>query len=237
MEARIVIMDEPTSALSLHEVEDLYAIIRRLRDAGKAIVFISHKFEDIYEIAGPIHRAPRRADSSGEGSVAETKVDEIIRLMIGRSLTQMFPKVDVQPGEILLSVQGLSRTGVFKDVSFELRRGEILGFFGLVGAGRSEVMRAVFGIEAAGCRQDPRGRPRNDGLGSRTGHCTGHRLRSRGPAAAGHHPCHEHPGERNPADRGSARHADRFSTAAVRRPSRTNTAAAWRSRPQAGSRR
>ncbi len=147
-EARIVIMDEPTSALSLHEVEDLYAIIRRLRDSGKAIVFISHKFEDIYEIADRF-TVLRDGRFVGEGSVAETKVDEIIRMMIGRSLTQMFPKVDVQQGEVLLSAQGLSRTGVFKDVSFELHRGEILGFFGLVGAGRSEVMRAVFGIEAA----------------------------------------------------------------------------------------
>jgi rhamnose transport system ATP-binding protein len=146
-DARIVIMDEPTSALSLHEVEDLYVIIRRLRDAGKAIVFISHKFEDIYEIADHF-TVLRDGRFAGEGIVAETKVDEIIRMMIGRSLTQMYPKLAVQPGEVLLSVQGLSRTGVFKDVSFDLRKGEILGFFGLVGAGRSEVMRAVFGIEA-----------------------------------------------------------------------------------------
>jgi rhamnose transport system ATP-binding protein len=147
-DARIVIMDEPTSALSLHEVEELYAIIRRLRDTGKSVVFISHKFEDIYEIADRF-TVLRDGRFVGDGVVAETKVDEIIRLMIGRSLTQMFPKADVLPGEVILSVQGLSRTGVFKDVSFEVHRGEIVGFFGLVGAGRSEVMRAVFGIEAA----------------------------------------------------------------------------------------
>jgi rhamnose transport system ATP-binding protein len=147
-DARIVIMDEPTSALSLHEVEDLYAIIRRLRDSGKAVVFISHKFEDIYEIADRF-TVLRDGKFAGDGRVADTGVDEIIRMMIGRSLTEMFPKASVRPEETLLSVQGLSRTGVFKDVSFELRRGEILGFFGLVGAGRSEVMRAVFGIEAA----------------------------------------------------------------------------------------
>jgi rhamnose transport system ATP-binding protein len=147
-EARIVIMDEPTSALSLHEVEDLYAIIRRLKKAGTSIVFISHKFEDIYEIADRF-TVLRDGRFAGEGVVAETKVDDIIRMMIGRSLTQMYPKLAVQPGEVLLSVQGLSRTGVFKDVSFDLRKGEILGFFGLVGAGRSEVMRAVFGIDSA----------------------------------------------------------------------------------------
>lgn len=148
MEARIVIMDEPTSALTLREVEDLFAIVRRLRDAGKAVVFISHKFEDIYGIADRF-TVLRDGRFVGEGNVHETGVDEIIRMMIGRSLTQMFPKVDVEPGEIILAVNGLSRTGVFKDVSFELRKGEILGFFGLVGAGRSEVMRAIFGIEAA----------------------------------------------------------------------------------------
>jgi rhamnose transport system ATP-binding protein len=147
LEARIVIMDEPTSALSLREVRDLYAIIRRLRDSGTSVVFISHKFEDIYEIADRF-TVLRDGRLAGEGAVSDTKVDEIIRMMIGRSLDQMFPKTDVRPGRTLLSVQGLSRVGVFNDVSFELRQGEILGFFGLVGAGRSEVMRAVFGIEA-----------------------------------------------------------------------------------------
>jgi rhamnose transport system ATP-binding protein len=147
-DARIVIMDEPTSALSLREVDDLYKIIRRLKAAGRAIVFISHKFEDIYEIADRF-TVLRDGKLAGTGVVSETKMDEIIRMMIGRSLTQMFPKIPVEPGETLLEVRGLSRAGVFKDVSFSLRRGEILGFFGLIGSGRSEVMRAVFGIEAA----------------------------------------------------------------------------------------
>jgi rhamnose transport system ATP-binding protein len=148
LDARVVIMDEPTSALSMREVEDLYAIIRRMKQADRAIVFISHKFEDIYEIADRF-TVLRDGKLVGEGAVAVTKVDEIIRLMVGRSLTQMFPKLPVEPGEVVLAVEGLSRTGVFRDVSFQLRRGEILGFFGLVGAGRSEVMRAIFGIEAA----------------------------------------------------------------------------------------
>ena len=147
-DARIVIMDEPTSAFSLREVDDLYAIVRRLKAAGRAIVFISHKFEDIYEIADRF-TVLRDGKLAGTGAVAGTGMDEIIRMMIGRSLTQMFPKQNVQTGTKLLEVKGLSRTGVFKDVSFTLRRGEILGFFGLVGAGRSEVMRAVFGIEPA----------------------------------------------------------------------------------------
>jgi rhamnose transport system ATP-binding protein len=148
LDARIVIMDEPTSALSLREVEDVYAIIRRLKEDGRAIVFISHKFEDIYEIADRF-TVLRDGRFAGEGPVAGTAMDEIVRMMVGRSLTQMFPKVPVEPGGVLVKVEGLSRTGIFRDVSFELHSGEILGFFGLVGAGRSEVMQAVFGMEPA----------------------------------------------------------------------------------------
>ena len=146
LDARIVIMDEPTSALSLREVEDLYKIIRQLKTGGQAIVFISHKFEDIYEIAD-YFTVLRDGRYIGEGKVAETAMDTIVQMMVGRSLSQMYPKLSVQTGEIVLDVQGLSRTGIFKDVSFKLRKGEILGFFGLVGAGRSEVMQAIFGIE------------------------------------------------------------------------------------------
>jgi rhamnose transport system ATP-binding protein len=148
LDARIVIMDEPTSALSLREVEDLYKIIRHLRSEGQAIVFISHKFEDIYEIAD-YFTVLRDGRYIGEGIVAETEVDEIVRMMVGRSLDQMFPKTKVKLGDTILEVEGLAKTGIFKDISFDLHRGEILGFFGLVGAGRSEVMRAVFGIDTA----------------------------------------------------------------------------------------
>jgi rhamnose transport system ATP-binding protein len=148
LDAKIVIMDEPTSALSLREVEDLYKIIRQLKAAGQAIVFISHKFEDIYEIAD-YFTVLRDGRYIGEGKVAETEVDEIVRMMVGRSLDQMFPKSKVQLGDTILKIEGLSKTGIFKDISFDLRRGEILGFFGLVGAGRSEVMQAVFGIDTA----------------------------------------------------------------------------------------
>ncbi len=147
-EARIVIMDEPTSALSLREVEDLYQIVRRLKEAGRAVVFISHKFEDIYEIADTF-TVLRDGRLAGTGVVGRTEVDRIIHMMIGRPLNQMFPKAPARPGGTILAVEGLSRAGAFRDVSFELRRGEILGFFGLVGSGRSEVMRAVFGVEAA----------------------------------------------------------------------------------------
>ncbi len=147
LNARIVIMDEPTSALSLREVEDLYKIIRQLKAEGRAIVFISHKFEDIYEIAD-YYTVLRDGRYIGEGKVAGTEMDAIVRMMVGRSLSRMFPRKRARTGQMVLEVQGLSRAGVFKDVSFQLRRGEILGFFGLIGAGRSEVMQALFGIEA-----------------------------------------------------------------------------------------
>ena len=148
IDARIVIMDEPTSALTLREVEDLYKIIRRLKEEGKAIIFISHKFEEIFDICDT-YTVFRDGRMVGEGSVAEATVGGIISLMVGRSLDQLFPKGEVAIGEDVLEVEGLSRAGYFKDVSFNLRRGEILGFFGLIGAGRTEVMRVLFGIDAA----------------------------------------------------------------------------------------
>lgn len=143
--ADIIIMDEPTSAFSLRETEDLYKIIRQLKSEGKAIVFISHKFEDIYEIAD-YFTVLRDGKYIGEGSVSETDRDKIIRMMVGRPLTQMFPKINVKIGKTIIEVEHLSKENLFNDISFELHRGEILGFFGLIGAGRSELMETIFGI-------------------------------------------------------------------------------------------
>ena len=148
IDARIVIMDEPTSALTLREVEDLYKIVRRLRDEGKAIIFISHKFEEIFDICDT-YTVFRDGRKVGDGVVAEATVDGIIGQMVGRSLEALFPKSESSIGEDVLEVEGLCRTGVFKNVSFSLRKGEILGFFGLIGAGRTEVMRVLFGIDQA----------------------------------------------------------------------------------------
>jgi len=145
---KIVIMDEPTSALTLREVEHLYKIVRQLIADGKAVIFISHKFEEIYDIADS-YTVLRDGSWVGEGKVATSTVDQIVRLMVGRSLDQMYEKTEVVPGPVALKVDGLTRNGIFKDISFELRQGEILGFFGLVGAGRSEVMRVIFGIDRA----------------------------------------------------------------------------------------
>ncbi len=146
LNAQIVIMDEPTSALSMREVEDLYKIVRRLKDAGKAIIFISHKFDEIFEICD-YFTVLRDGKYIGEGKVADTNVDEIVTMMVGRSLDQMYPKTDVAIGKTMLSVKNLAQPGYFSNVSFDLHEGEILGFFGLIGAGRSEVMRTIFGID------------------------------------------------------------------------------------------
>jgi rhamnose transport system ATP-binding protein len=148
-DARIVIMDEPTSALTLKEVEYLYRIIRKLRAQGRAIIFISHKFEEVFEIAEHF-TVLRDGKFIGEGEIKDTSPNEIIRMVVGRTLDKMFPKVETKPGPVVLKVEGLSKPGVFKDVSFELHQGEILGFFGLIGAGRSEIMQTIFGIDPKG---------------------------------------------------------------------------------------
>jgi rhamnose transport system ATP-binding protein len=146
--ARILIMDEPTSSLTLNEVADLFRLVRRLRDEGTAIVFISHRLEELFELTD-------RVTIMRDGSYVDTCLlkdvtrDDLIRLMVGRTITDLFPKQDVKAGEVVLNVENLARAGSFRDVSFELRQGEILGMAGLVGAGRTNVARAIFGVEPA----------------------------------------------------------------------------------------
>jgi len=146
LDARVVIMDEPTSALTLKEVEYLYKIIRKLKSEGKAIIFISHKFEEVFEIAD-YFTVLRDGKYIGEGTIADITVDKIVQMVIGRSLEQMYPKLEAEQGDIILKIENLTKIGVFKNISFDLHKGEILGFFGLVGAGRSEVMQTIFGID------------------------------------------------------------------------------------------
>ncbi|WGF88444.1 sugar ABC transporter ATP-binding protein [Marinivivus vitaminiproducens] len=152
VDARVVIMDEPTAALSHREIDDLLAIVRRLRDTGRAILFISHKFEEIEAIADR-YAVFRDGVAVGSGRLAEVTRDELVSLMVGRPVGQIFPKVEASIGEPALEVRNLSRAPEFDDVSFSVRAGEILGVYGLVGAGRSEVMRVLFG-----CAQAERGR-------------------------------------------------------------------------------
>jgi rhamnose transport system ATP-binding protein len=145
VDAKIVIMDEPTAALSHKEVEELYAIIAKLKREGKAILFISHKFEEIFRIADH-YVVFRDGRAVGSGEVAEATPARLIALMVGRTVDQIFPKVAAPLGATVLSVRGLRHPTEFADISFDLRKGEILGFYGLVGAGRSEVMQVLFGI-------------------------------------------------------------------------------------------
>ncbi len=145
IDARIVIMDEPTAALSYKEIEDLFVLIDLLREDGKAVLFISHKFDEIYRIADR-YTVFRDGEMVGSGMLQPTPQSDIVKMMVGRSVDTIFPKHAATPGETVLDVKGLSHPTEFNDIGFTLRRGEILGFYGLVGAGRSEVMQALFGI-------------------------------------------------------------------------------------------
>jgi rhamnose transport system ATP-binding protein len=146
--ARILIMDEPTSSLTLNEVADLFRLVRRLREEGTAIVFISHRLEELFELADRV-TVMRDGSYVDTCSIKDVSRDDLIRLMVGRTITDLFPKQDVKAGEVVLKVENLARAGSFHNVSFELRKGEILGMAGLVGAGRTNVARAIFGVEPA----------------------------------------------------------------------------------------
>jgi rhamnose transport system ATP-binding protein len=145
-EARVLIMDEPTAVLSPPEVERLFGIVRRLRERGVAIVFISHRLEEVSAIADTI-TVLRDGKHVATRAAADLPQGEVVRLMVGRSLDQLFPQRDAAIGDVVLRAEGLGRRGVFANVSFELRRGEVLGLAGFVGAGRTEVARAIFGID------------------------------------------------------------------------------------------
>ncbi|MBS4016957.1 MAG: sugar ABC transporter ATP-binding protein, partial [Dechloromonas sp.] len=145
IDARIVIMDEPTAALSAKEIEELFLLIEFLKSDGKAVLFISHKFDEIYRIADR-YTVFRDGEMVGEGLLADTDQSAIVQLMVGRAVDRIFPRRAANIGAPVLSVSKLSHPTEFEDVSFELHKGEILGFYGLVGAGRSELMQAIFGI-------------------------------------------------------------------------------------------
>jgi rhamnose transport system ATP-binding protein len=145
-DARLLIMDEPTAALSPPEVERLFEIVRRLRDRGVAIVFISHRLEEVTAISDTV-TILRDGQHVATRPTAGLPQAEMIQLMVGRSLEQLFPKEEAEIGDVVVKAEGLGRRGVFGGVSFELRRGEIVGLAGFVGAGRTEVARAIFGID------------------------------------------------------------------------------------------
>ena len=141
-------MDEPTSALTEREVEHLFTIIRDLRAQGIGIVYITHKMNELFEIADEFS-VFRDGKYIGTHASADVTRDDIIRMMVGREITQMFPKEEVPIGDVVLSVKNLTLKGVFRDVSFDVRAGEILGVAGLVGSGRSNVAETIFGVTPA----------------------------------------------------------------------------------------
>lgn len=146
-EARLIILDEPTSSLTDNEVEALFRIVRDLRDRGVSFVFISHKMAELRKISDDI-TIMRDGGYVGTWEMKDISDDEIVKQMVGRELTNIYPPLDNTPGDILLEVNDFTsiHDNSFKDCSFKLRRGEILGFGGLVGAQRTELMEAVFGI-------------------------------------------------------------------------------------------
>ena len=144
--ARIIIMDEPTAALTRNESEELYRITEKLRDDGKSVIFISHRLEDMYRLASRV-TVFRDAHYIGTYNVSEIQPPELIKAMVGREIKDLFPKPQIKPGKEVLRVERLGRTGYFKDVSFSIRAGEIVGLTGLVGAGRTEVVQTIYGVE------------------------------------------------------------------------------------------
>jgi ABC-type sugar transport system ATPase subunit len=150
--SRVIIMDEPTSAITEHEIEMLFRQIKRLKQSGVGLIYITHKLDELPEIADDItvFRDGRFVGTKQFGGVTR---DEMIRMMVGRELADLFPKTPAQPGEVALRVRNVSlqhaeRAGDFavRDVSFEVRRGEVLGIFGLMGAGRTELLQTIFGL-------------------------------------------------------------------------------------------
>jgi rhamnose transport system ATP-binding protein len=146
LDARVLVMDEPTAALSGAEVDRLFAVARSLRDRGAAILFISHRFDEVFSLCERI-TVMRDGAYIATHRTAEITVDELVREMVGRDISALFPKQDATIGEVVVSVRDLNRAGVFRDISFDVRAGEIVALAGLVGAGRTEVARAIFGID------------------------------------------------------------------------------------------
>ncbi len=147
-DSEVLIMDEPTSALTEREVGHLFRIIKQLRKQGKGIVYITHKMNELFEIADEVSIF-RDGKYIGTHASSDVTRDDIIRMMVGREITQMFPKETVPIGDVVLTVKDLGVDGIFGGVSFDVRAGEIVGLAGLVGSGRSNVAEALFGVVPA----------------------------------------------------------------------------------------
>jgi ribose transport system ATP-binding protein len=146
LEARILIMDEPTSALTGREIAELFARIRSLKQAGVAIIYISHRLEELFEIGDRV-TVLRDGRHVGTHPIKEVSKPDLIRLMVNRELTDQFPKVSAPRGDEVLRVENLNRRGALSNISFSVRKGEVLGIAGLLGSGRTELARAIFGVD------------------------------------------------------------------------------------------
>ena len=143
--AKLIIMDEPSSSLTEREEQQLFSIIHRLKAEGRSIIYISHRLAEIFEVADRV-TVFRDGANVGEADVKDITTEELIAMMVGRKMDDMFPKIDTDKEGIVLEVKNLSHRKYFHNVSFTVRKGEILGFAGLVGAGRTEVMETIYGI-------------------------------------------------------------------------------------------
>ena len=144
-DASLVIMDEPTAALNREETGRLFKIVKRMKSTGISVIFITHRLEEVFEIADRVV-ALRDGKQAGVADIGDADIDMVVRMMVGRELA-MFPKEPATMGDAIMEVKGLSRRGVVENVSFQLRKGEILGIAGMVGAGRTEMVRALFGVD------------------------------------------------------------------------------------------
>ena len=146
--SEVLVMDEPTSALSRREIEHLFEVVRGLNKKGVSIVYISHKLDEVYEICEDVTilRDGRLIDA---GSLSDINEEALVSMMVGQEVKEMFPWQETEKGEVVLEVRGLTRKGEFENISFSLRRGEILGIAGLVGAGRTEVAETIYGMRRA----------------------------------------------------------------------------------------
>jgi rhamnose transport system ATP-binding protein len=147
LDARVLVLDEPTASLSAHEVERLFAIVRQTRDRGVAVLFVSHRLEEVFQLCdrATVLRDGRHVITA---PTAELTAPDLVRHMVGRAVS-LFPRSAAKIGNVLLDVRDLTRVGAFRNISFSVRSGEIVGLAGLVGAGRTEVARVLFGLDRA----------------------------------------------------------------------------------------
>ena len=144
VDAKVIIMDEPTAALTQKETEVLFKVVRSLKNKGVSIVYISHRMEEIFDLCDRI-TILRDGQYIGTREIAKTDMAEVVKMMIGREIGERYPERDVKIGDVVFEVKNLSCEGIFRDVNFEVRAGEVLGVAGLMGAGRTEIMQSIFG--------------------------------------------------------------------------------------------